>query len=378
MVSPLLRLDGAGRILLVKPSALGDVVHALPVAATLHRRYPNARLDWLVEEEAADIVRDHPALSGVVVSGRRRWLRQLRDPRHLGRTLGEMRQFAADLRRRSYDVVLDLQGLFKSALYVVATGAPTRVGFAEGREGAPWVLTHRVTAPPQPVHAVERYLALAAAVDATEPVREFHISVPPQEGVVAQSVLSGSPRPRIVLHPTARWRTKLWEPDRWRALARTLLAEGAGVVLTGSREDEPAAAAILAGLDPSPVSLVGRLTLTQLVAVLKEADLMISVDSGPLHIAAAVGTPVVALFGPTDPRRTGPLGPGKVLRRDLPCSPCLQRRCQIADTYRCMRDLSVADVLGAARDVLRTRGKTSKDPQSRLGAGSQITQILPS
>jgi lipopolysaccharide heptosyltransferase I len=355
MESPLLRLDGAGRILLVKPSALGDVVHALPVAATLHRRYPNARLDWLVEEEAADIVRGHPALGGIVVSGRRRWLRQLRDPRHLARTLGEMGRFAADLRRRRYDVVLDLQGLLKSALYVVATGAPVRVGFAEGREGAPWVLTHRIMAPPQPVHAVERYLALAAAVDATQPVREFHIPVPPQAVSVAQSVLSGSPRPRIVLHPTARWRTKLWEPDRWRALARALLAEGTGVVLTGSRDDESAVAAILAGLDPSPMSLVGRLTLPELAAVLREADLMISVDSGPLHIAAAVGTPVVALFGPTDPRRTGPLGPRKVLRRDLPCSPCLQRRCQIADTYRCMRELGVAEVLDAARELLRTQ-----------------------
>ena len=105
---------------------------------------------------------------------------------------------------------------------------------------------------------------------------------------------------------------------------------------------------------------------------------MISVDSGPLHIAAAVGTPVVALFGPTDPRRTGPLGPGKVLRRDLPCSPCLQRRCQIADTYRCMRDLSVEEVLDAARDVLR--GEALKNPQMEFSPpkADQITQIHPS
>lgn len=355
MASPLLRLDSARRVLLIKPSALGDVVHALPVAATLHRRYPNTRLDWLVEEEAADIVRGHPALSEIVVSGRKRWGRRMRKPAQLGRTLTEMWRFAADLRRRRYDAVLDLQGLFKSALYVVATGAPIRVGFAEGREGAPWVLTHRVTAPPQPVHAVERYLALAKAVDATEPVRTFHIDVPPHEVRAAQSVLSVAPRPRIVLHPFARWRTKLWELEYWRALTRTLMAEGAGVILTGSRDDESLAAVILAGLDPLPLSLVGRLSLTQLTAVLQDVDLMITVDSGPMHLAAAVGTPVIALFGPTDPQRTGPLGPGRVLRRELPCSPCLQRRCRIADTYLCMRDLSVAEVLNAARDLLRTR-----------------------
>ncbi len=355
MSSPLLRLDGARRALLIKPSALGDVVHALPVAETLHRRYPNTRLDWLVEEEAADIVRGHPAISEVVVSGRLRWWRELRNPAQVFQTLGEIRQFFGDLGRRRYDVVLDLQGLLKSALYLLATRAPIRVGFSEGREGAPWVLTHRAIAPPQPVHAVERYLALAAAVDATEPVRDFRISVPPQDVTAAHAVLSAAPRPRIVLHPSARWRTKLWELDRWRSLAQTLMAEGAGVILTGSRDDDSMAAAILADLDPAPVSLVGRLSLTELTAVLQDVDLMITVDSGPMHIAAAVGTPVVGLFGPTDPRRTGPLGPARILRRELPCSPCLQRRCKIPDTYRCMRDLSVAEVVNAAHEVLRGR-----------------------
>jgi lipopolysaccharide heptosyltransferase I len=355
MSSVPIRLDGARRILLIKPSALGDVVHALPVAATLRRRYPNIALDWLVEEESADIVRGHPALADVVVSGRRRWLRQLRHPAEILRALAEMRRFAADLRRRRYDAVLDLQGLFKSALYVLAAGAPIRVGFAEGREGAPRVLTHRVVAPSQPVHAVERYLALAAAVDATDPVREFHISLSPEDAAAARSHLAASPRPRVALHAAARWRTKLWEVGRWRDLAASLLAEGMGVLLTGSREDEALAAAIGTGLNPRPLSLVGRVSLKQLVAVLRDVDLMISVDTGPMHIAAAVGLPVVALFGPTDPLRTGPLGPGRSLRRELPCSPCLQRRCQIADTYRCMRDLGVAEVLEVARDLLRTR-----------------------
>lgn len=352
-----IRLDGARRILLVKPSALGDVIHTLPVAATLRRRYPNIRLDWLVEEEAADLVRGHPALSGVVVSGRRRWLRQFQNPVQIPRTLGEVGRFAVDLRRRRYDAVLDLQGLFKSALYVLATGASIRVGFAEGREGAPRVLTHRVVAPPQPVHAVERYLALAAAVDATEPVREFHIALGPEDLAAARSRFAAIPRPRVVLHPAARWRTKLWEVERWRELTASLLAEGMGVILTGSRQDEALAARIVNGLNPPPQSLVGRLTLKELVAVLRDVELMITVDSGPMHIAAAVGTPVVALFGPTDPLRTGPLGPGTVLRRELSCSPCLRRRCQIADTYRCMRDLGVAEVLQASRELLRTRAR---------------------
>lgn len=357
-----IRLDGARRILLVKPSALGDVVHTLPVAATLHRRYPNIPLDWLVEEEAADIVRGHLAVAGVIVSARKRWLRQLQHPTQIPTTLGEMRRFIAELRWRHYDAVLDLQGLFKSALYVMVTGAPVRVGFAEGRECAPWILTHRVVAPPQPVHAVERYLALASAVDATDPVHEYHISLSPEDLTAARSHLATCPRPRVVVHPAARWRTKLWELPRWRELAASLLAEGIGVVLTGSGEDHVIAEGICSGMNPRPLSLVGRLSLKQLVAVLQDVDLMITVDSGPMHIAAAVGTPVVALFGPTDPLRTGPRGPGRILRRELPCSPCLQRGCQIEDTYRCMRDLSVAEVLGTVRNLLGSGAAPRQKP----------------
>ncbi len=348
-----IRLDEARRVLLIKPSAMGDVVHTLPVAATLRRRYPDLELDWLVEEEAADLVRGHPAISEVVVSGRRRWRRQLWPPGRLRSMLREVRALTGRLRGRRYDAVLDLQGLFKSALYVLATRAPVRVGFAEAREGATWVLTHRVTAPPQPVHAVERYLALAAAVDAREPVRDFQIALGPEVAAEAASRITGVPRPRVVLHPAARWRTKLWEPEKWRELAAALLAQGCGVIVTGGREDAAQVGAIARGLDPPPLLLAGRLTLKELAAVLRNVDLMITVDSGPMHVASAMGTPVVALFGPTDPLRTGPLGPATVLRRPLPCSPCLSRRCRIPDRFRCTREIQVPEVLEAARSWLR-------------------------
>jgi lipopolysaccharide heptosyltransferase I len=347
-------LDHARRILLVKPSALGDVVHALPVVATLKRRYPEISLDWLVEEEAAPLVEGHPAVASLVVSGRRRWLRHLRRPADVPSTLREIRAWVAELRRRRYDAVLDLQGLLKSALYVLAAGAPVRVGLADAREGARWALTHRVPVPPQPVHAVERYLALAAAVDAREAVRDFTIPLGSDDLEAARRLLDDLPRPRVVLHPAARWETKLWEVERWRAVAASLADEGAGVVVTGGPADAAMAAAICDGPRQAPRSLAGRISLKTLAAVLRSADLMITVDSGPMHIAAALGTPVLALFGPTDPARTGPLGCGRVLRRPLPCSPCLQRRCQIAETRRCMRDLDVQDVLAAARELLAT------------------------
>jgi heptosyltransferase I len=350
-----IRLDGARRILLVKPSALGDVVHTLPVVATLHRRYPTLLLDWLVEEAAAPLVQGHPAVTEVVVSGRRRWLDQLRRRREIRATLREIAAFRRVLSRRRYDAVLDLQGLFKSAWYVLATQAPIRVGLADAREMSRWALTHRVPVPPQPVHAVERYLALAAAVDAAESVREFTIPIGPQDLKIAEDLLADCPRPRVVLHPATRWPTKLWEVERWRRLAGSLAADRMAVILTGSVADERMVGEIAQGMRPSLRSLVGKLSLKQLAAVLGAADLMITVDSGPMHIAAAMGTPVVALFGPTDPARTGPLGPGVVLRKPLPCSPCLRQKCRIADTHRCMRDLEVEEVVCAAQGLLAAR-----------------------
>jgi lipopolysaccharide heptosyltransferase I len=360
-------LDGARRILLVKPSALGDVVHALPVVATLKRRYPEVPLDWLIEEEAAPLLAGHPGVADFVVSGRRRWQRQLWNPRQVPGVLGEIRTFVGEIRRRRYDVVLDLQGLFKSVLYVAASGASIRVGLADGREGARWALTHRVPVPPQPVHAVDRYLALAAAVDAREAVRDFTIPLAPSDREAAEAFLADLPRPCVVLHPAARWKTKLWEVERWRALAAALASGGMGVAITGSAADAPTAAAICAGLTPAPRSLAGRLSLKQLAAVLARADLMITVDSGPMHVAAALNTRVLALFGPTDPARTGPRGPGRVLRRPLPCSPCLRRRCQIPDTRRCMRDLEVDEVLAAAAELLGRGVQSQSKASARHG-----------
>lgn len=353
-----LRLDGARRILLVKPSALGDVVHALPVAASLARRYPEVRLDWLVEEEAAEVLRGHPALDALLVSGRRRWLAALGHPGRIPGAVREAAAFARRIRTGGYDAVVDLQGLFKSACYVAAAGASLRVGLAEGREGSARILTHRVQSPPQPVHAVERYLAVAAFLDA-EPVREFQIAVEPAAEAAAAELVADLPRPLVVLHAAARWETKRWPAGRWRELAWRLAGEGLGIALVGGKGDAKEAGAILAGGPPGARSLAGRLGLKGLAALLRQAALLVCVDSGPMHIAAAVGTPLVALFGATDPRRTGPYGEATILRRELACSPCLSRRCGIVETLRCLREIPAAEVAAAARARLHTGRRTA-------------------
>ncbi len=341
------------RLLLVKPSSLGDVIHALPTAGALRRRFPAAHLAWLVEEESADVVRGTAAVDEVIVSGRRRWLRALAAGRGAGRTLGEFRALLRTLRAGNFDLVVDLQGLLKSAIYVLATGARMRVGLSTGREGSRLACTHVVEAPAGE-HAVERYLRAAWALGAPDGPRDFPIAVPPEAAAEADRILAEAGGavagvagergrlPLAVLHPAARWPTKQWTPEAFAAVGdRIADAMGAAVVITGGRADVGAGEAVRTRMRRPALNLAGRTPLKVLAAILRRAAIMVTVDSGPMHLAAALGTPLVALFGPTAPSRTGPYGTGprRVLQEVLPCVPCLERRCRIPDQRLCMRSL---------------------------------------
>lgn len=351
------------RILLVKPSSLGDVIHALPTAGALRRRFPGARLAWLVEEGSADIVRAAPAVDEVVVSGRPRWLRALRAGCGAGEALGEFRALLRALRATHYDLVIDLQGLFKSAVFVAATGAPLRVGLSNAREGSRHACTHVVEAPPDE-HAVERYLRVAWALGAADGPREFPLVVPLEADREVDGILAAVPTapagpphaPLAVLHPAARWPTKHWTPAGFAAVGDALVdAVGAAVALSGAAADADMVEAVRARMRRPAANLAGRTSLPVLAALLRRACVMVTVDSGPMHLAAALGTPLVALFGPTAASRTGPYGAGprRVLREPLPCAPCLARRCRVPDERLCMRGLDPQRVAAEAVALAR-------------------------
>jgi lipopolysaccharide heptosyltransferase I len=347
-------LGGVERVLVVKPSSIGDVVHALPVLMALRIGRPAWRITWLVEEEAADLLRDHPLLDGLIVSGRRRWGRR-RPGEARGAPLAEAMALGRALRGGAFDLVLDLQGLAKSAVPAWLSGAAVRVGFADARELAWAACTHWVDCPAGARHAVERYLAMAEAVGAARVAAQFPL--PASEVAEARAagwLGSEGARPVVALSATARWDTKRWEPDRFARVADALAAEvGAAIVLLGGPGDRDATAAIARRMSQAPLCLAGETSLADLVAILKRVSLLITVDSGPMHLAAALGRPLVALFGPTDPRRTGPYGAAQaVVRRSLPCSPCLKRRCQIREERLCLRLIGEDDVADAARRLL--------------------------
>ncbi len=348
------------RILIVKPSSLGDVVNALPFLSALRQRYPDRHIAWLVEEEAAELLLGHPLLDRVIVSGRRRWRRAIRSPFRGSRTLREIAVLIAELRQGRYDLVVDLQGLLKSALMVICAGARFRVGLAGSREGSGRAFTHIVPLPPGPLHAVDRYLEAARFLGAEPLTKTFVFPSHPGDELRADALLAeagvGLDTLIVALHPQARWQTKLWGEEQFARVGEELTRRyGARILIIGSSSDLPVVRRLESRMNPAPFVAAGRTDLTVLIALFRRIDLLVTVDSGPMHLAAALETPLVALFGPTDPRLIGPYGSdGAVLRVPLPCSPCSKRRCRIEVDRLCMHSISVEQVVEAASVRLAT------------------------
>jgi lipopolysaccharide heptosyltransferase I len=364
------------RILLIKPSAMGDVIHALPVLAKLRARYPSARIDWLLNPPLAELVRHHPALSGVVLFDRHAFARCWRDWRAaagLGRML-------AEIRSARYDLAIDLHGQFRSALVALASGAPYRIGFdrpargprspserrlvpeayAHGwtgaREGAWLAYTHRIRIPTLDSHAVDRYLWLGPLLGLDDCPPAFDVpAVPHAEAKVADLLarrgLAG--RPLAVLVPGTLWETKHWHVAGFSEVARHLLRTGRAVALAGSRSDRARCQAV-AALAPGVADLSGQTNLPELAALLRRAAVCVTNDSGSMHLAVALGRPVVSVFGPTDPVWIGPYGrPEAVVRAGVPCAPCYLRkvrRCPHA--HECMTRVTGAEVIDRLEGIL--------------------------
>jgi ADP-heptose:LPS heptosyltransferase len=245
---PPLRDYRARRIALLKPSALGDIVHSLPVLTALRRRYPQAHITWVVNRSYEPLLRGHCDLDDTLPFDRR--------PPRAGWWAGVRcwARFLAELRRRRFDLVLDLQGLFRSGLMAAATGAARRVGLSTAREGARWFYTDVVAvADFHAVHAVDRYWLVAEALGGGDGPREFHVPVPEDARRWARAALRGYPRPWLALGPGSRWVTKRWLPEHFAALAGRAQARFGGTVLfVGGRDEAPLAEAVRARLAGPP------------------------------------------------------------------------------------------------------------------------------
>ncbi|MCB9844420.1 MAG: glycosyltransferase family 9 protein [Phycisphaeraceae bacterium] len=286
------------RILIIRPSALGDVCRSVPVLVSLRRRFPTARIDWLVRTEFADAIRHHPDLNEVVEF----------DRRGLGAAakrgnMRSVRRWMRGLRERADDLVIDAQGLLRSGLFARATRARVRIGHAGAREWA-WVFySRRVRSSAR--HAVDRMLDLAAAAGA-DPVRDMRLYTgETARAWAAEAIEAGA----ALLAPTSAWESKRWPIERFAALA-SALAERAQVVIVGAPGERESCRPLLSLAERQPriVDLVGRTTVGQMMAVIQRSGLVVANDSAAVHMAVGFDRPLVALYGPTRVDEAGPYG----------------------------------------------------------------------
>ncbi|MEW5981507.1 MAG: glycosyltransferase family 9 protein [Acidobacteriota bacterium] len=344
-------------ILVVRLSALGDLVHAVPAVEALRHARPDARVDWLVDARYAAFLEHVPGLDGVMVVGAPRTdalERAGRSERRFGGGAGILHAVRS-LRARRYDVAVDLQGLIKSAAWARLSGARRIVGFTarQVRERAAALLyTDRVD-PRTGGHVIDKNLALAAALGADAVVRRLDLIVPPS-AVLAEvrSMLgAGEAGGFAILNPGAGWPNKRWDADRFGAVATHLRdMHGLPAIVTwGPGERELASTVVSASQGAAwlaPATNVG-----DLLALCRACSLFVAGDTGPLQLAAAVGAPIVGIFGPTDPVRNGPWAPADLCLSAFDRCECHHKhRCRRAAT--CLRDITVPDVMRAVDERL--------------------------
>ncbi len=378
------------KILLVKLSAVGDVIHTIPVLNKLRRRYPAAQLDWLVTPPIAELLRHHPAISNVIEFAREDWSRPLSLKPFVG-----YGRLAANLRARGYNLVVDMHGQFRTAVLTLATGAPVRIGFDRprarvwdasprkfsrqarkhawqgAREGSWLAYTHHIPIPTLDLHAVDRYLNVGPLLGLAEGPPDFSFPIPAAADAGVDALLRdheiGGSR-LITLAPGTIWETKHWNSEKFAEVARHFLREGFAVALMGTRR-ERAVCDEVARLAPGVANVAGATTLTELAALIRRSAISITNNSGPMHLAVALDRPVVSVFGPTDPLWIGPYGRSDaVLQAGMPCSPCFLRQLsRCPNDHTCMHNVSASAVIERAGEILR-RHDASGFIEARMGS----------
>jgi lipopolysaccharide heptosyltransferase I len=318
------------KILIVKPSSLGDVVHSLPFLNVAKTCFPNAEIHWVIAKGLENLLEGHSMIDKLVIIHKDMWKKIT----HAQHTVKEIKALLKRLKQEKYDLVIDLQGLLRSGIITKATNAPIRAGFQEAREGSRLFYTHKVKGG-KDIHAVDRYLKIAAYLGCD--ISDIRFPFPSHSMLsLDQSLFSED---YAVIIPGARWKTKVWPAGKFGKLASKLYLK---TVIAGGESEIEAADTIVSLSQGKSISLAGKTGLKELVEVIRHAQFVVSNDSGPMHIAAALKIPVFAIFGPTDQTRTGPYGKGHtIIREDVTCAPCFKKTC---NDMKCMNDLSVEKV----------------------------------
>lgn len=332
-------------ILIIKMSSLGDILHTLPFAAELRKLYPNAKISWLVHPQFAGFVPDAPVIDEVLYFDKKKFNSM---------SLGDKYRYFCEMKKllqsKHFDLVLDMQGLFKSAVLAAISGCDERLGYCELREGSAFV-SKAITGAHSKEHVIERYLDVARYLGADVPVGELDFPMPnlDKETVSIWEKLQAKGMAKdseyVVMVPGARWWTKEWPLEHYAKLANMIINGSEKYVVLAGGPDDAVKGAKVKELSNNDyvIDMTGQTSLRELAALIKGCKYYVSADTGPLHFAAALKKPLVAMYGPTKADRTGPYGSknSTVLLSPAKCKGCLKKKC---DDWHCMHDITPEQV----------------------------------
>lgn len=346
-------------ILIIKLSSLGDICHALPSLTALRNLYPAAKISWIVNKPFADLLIGHPLLDEVIVIDQKSLTKGSWSDRY-----NYFQKLRKELKSKRFDLVLDLQGLFKSSVIALMTGCSTRYGYWELREGSA-LISKGIKGTHAQDHVIQRYLDVIRYLGADVQEPEFVLPNIDKEEQDMKKALAGFDK-YIVFAPATSWASKEWPLDNYEELGGRVTAAGYQIVLVGGKSDIAKSNYVYEQIRKNNqaakiIDLTGKTSLKELMAVCRNAVLYISGDTGPLHVAVTTGVPVIAMYGPTMPHRTGPyvskaidntISKTIVIAGKAGCAPCRKRSC---DTMECMKSISVDEVWGVAVKQFRNK-----------------------
>lgn len=321
------------KILIIKPSAWGDIVHTLPFLAAVKKCYPESEIHWVVSKGLHKFLEGHPLIHKLWIMDKDGWKKLGR----IRKTCSEINAFRKGLKNENFDISIDLSGLLRSGLVTWAAGAKYRLGFSDSDEGSPFFYSHKIAGGDQ-IHAIDRYLLLAHHIGCDTSEITYPFPPLPDLGQLFDTL----PQQFCIMAPSAGKEANRWPAERFGQLAAKLSIP---TLVVASQADTDIAAETVAASNGKAINMAGKTGLKELVSLIAKADFFVCNDTGPMHIAAALGIPVFALFGPANPIRTGPYGKNStIIREAMDCSPCYAQKPCTKFNWRCMNDITVEKV----------------------------------
>lgn len=348
------------KFLVLRLSAVGDVIRTLPAVKALKEYYPSSSITWVSEEPSMSILEGQPEINEVILFPRRRWTEYIKSIKGLIRILFEIYHFILTLRKKKFDIVLDFHGILKSGLISFISGAPVRIGFnRRSVKELNFVFSNlKVKADGKGISRIKRNFLLLEPLGLK--INHYHpnLYIPPKEKEYIESFFNSLnieiKRPLISIHPGSSSKTKYkrWSKENYSKLSDRLVRElNATIIFTWGENELGWVEEIRKEMEEPSILAPKTDTLIKLAEIFRRSDLYIGGDTGPMHIASMVGTPVVVIYGPTDPIINEPIGYHKKVRKEVGCNPCRNRSCK---DLICLKNIKVEDVFNAAKEVLST------------------------